>query len=103
MSLTTGHVDPSVMKFYRKTGVLTGYGDPSEWENEMKKNLTDADKEAALMAMAGRHLAPQPRDYPRVYTAPQRTNFPLMNTYAMGKGDFAENPLPRMRTDHFRM
>lgn len=103
MSLATGHVDPFAVKFHRKQSVLVGHGDPKDWEDEMKKNLTPADQEAALIALAGRHLAPQPRDYPKVYTAPQRSNFPLMNTYAMGKGDFAENPLPRMRTDHFRM
>lgn len=103
MSLTTGHVDPAAVKFHRKGSVLSGYGDPAEWENEMKKNLSDQEKEAAVMAMAGRHLAPQPRDYPKVFTSPQQSNFPIINIYAMGKGDFGQNPLPRMRTDHFRM
>lgn len=102
MSLTNGHVNPSAVKFYRKGSVLTGYGDPADWEDEMKAARSTAEQEAALMAMAGRHLAPQPREYPRVFTAPQRSNFPTYNIYAMGKGDFGENPLPRLRTDHFR-
>lgn len=94
-------LDPAVFRYHRGgRNALTVHKDVDEWHEE---RLTEQEQIDAMRALAARATAPVPREEPKVFTAPQRTNFPQINTYAMGKGDYAMNPIPRVRVDYQRM
>ena len=94
-------LDPAVFRYYRSSGgnMLTVHKDADSWSDD---RMTEQQQIDAMRAASNRQLAPVPRDEPKIFTAPQRTNFPQLNTYAMGKGDYAANPVPRVRVDYQR-
>lgn len=89
------------VRFHRHTH-SDSYGIPEEWHKEVTKATPEL--WAAWCRGQGQqsYATIDPREYDKAYTAPWSGSYPMVNTYAMGKGTYAMNPLPRQRPDLFR-